>query len=64
MSLTVNLEPVYGIILARLIFGQAEKLTDGFYLGTAVILVCVAAHPIVEARLRRRSAVAEVVIPR
>ena len=53
MSLTVNLEPVYGILLARLIFGQSEKLTTGFYVGTAVILVCVAAHPIVEARLRR-----------
>ncbi len=54
MSLTVNLEPVYGIILARLIFGESEKLTDGFYLGTLVILVCVAAHPVLEARLRRQ----------
>jgi drug/metabolite transporter (DMT)-like permease len=53
MSLTINLEPVYGIVLARLIFGESEKLTDGFYLGTAVILVCVAAHPVLEARLKR-----------
>jgi drug/metabolite transporter (DMT)-like permease len=53
MSLTVNLEPVYGIVLARLIFGESEKLTDGFYIGTLVILVCVAAHPVMEARLRR-----------
>lgn len=53
MSLTVNLEPVYGIVLARLIFGVSEKLTPGFYLGTLVILVCVAAHPVMEARERR-----------
>ncbi|MBC7447017.1 MAG: DMT family transporter [Hymenobacteraceae bacterium] len=64
MSLTVNLEPVYGIILARLIFGESEKLTDGFYIGTAVIIVCVAAHPVLETRLRRRVAAAEAVIPR
>ena len=39
MSLTVNLEPVYGIVLARLIFGESERLTDGFYIGTLVILM-------------------------
>ena len=64
MSLTVNLEPVYGIILARLIFGESEKLTDGFYIGTAVIIGCVAAHPLIESRLRRRLSPAEAVVPR
>ncbi len=57
MSLTVNLEPVYGIILARLIFGDAEKLTDGFYVGTLVIILCVAAHPVLEANIRRKALV-------
>jgi drug/metabolite transporter (DMT)-like permease len=60
MSLTVNLEPVYGIILARLIFGESERLTDGFYIGTGVIILCVAAHPIAEAWLRRRAVVTEI----
>ncbi|HKL02355.1 MAG TPA: DMT family transporter, partial [Cryomorphaceae bacterium] len=38
VSLTINLEPVYGIILAFFIFGQSEKMTIGFYGGTVLIL--------------------------
>lgn len=53
MSLTVNLEPVYGIILARLIFGVAEKLTSGFYAGAGLILICVALHPLLESKQRK-----------
>ena len=36
--LTVNLEPVYGIILAFLIFGNTEKMNTNFYIGTCIIL--------------------------
>ncbi|HAS46851.1 MAG TPA: EamA family transporter [Microscillaceae bacterium] len=45
INLTVNLEPVYGILLAFLIFGDAEKMTIGFYLGTLIILLAVLAYP-------------------
>lgn len=38
VSLTINLEPVYGIILAFFIFGSSEKMTWGFYAGTVLIL--------------------------
>jgi drug/metabolite transporter (DMT)-like permease len=38
VALTINLEPVYGIILAWFIFGADEQMTPGFYLGTIVIL--------------------------
>ena len=38
VSLTINLEPVYGIILAFFIFGSSEKMTWGFYVGTVLIL--------------------------
>lgn len=43
--LTVNLEPVYGILLAVLIFNNRERMTGGFYLGTLVILIAVLAYP-------------------
>ncbi len=43
--LTVNLEPVYGILLAVLIFNDRERMTGGFYLGTLVILIAVLAYP-------------------
>jgi drug/metabolite transporter (DMT)-like permease len=38
VSLTINLEPVYGIILAFFIFGSSEEMTFGFYVGTVLIL--------------------------
>ncbi len=46
--LTVNLEPVYGILLAVLIFGDAERMTPGFYVGTLVILLAVLAYPMLQ----------------
>ncbi len=38
VSLTINLEPVYGIILAFFIFGSEEKMSWGFYVGSILIL--------------------------
>src|SRR5690554_2791964 len=55
VSLTINLEPVYGIVLAFLIFGSSEKMTWGFYVGTVLILLALylnALHR--KGRLRRR----------
>jgi drug/metabolite transporter (DMT)-like permease len=43
--LTVNLEPVYGILLAVLVFGSRERMTAGFYAGTLVILAAVLSYP-------------------
>lgn len=48
INLTVNLEPVYGIILAFLLFGESERMNIGFYLGTAVILVAVLSYPFLD----------------
>lgn len=36
--LSINLEPVYGILLALLIFGDDERMNPWFYLGAAIIL--------------------------
>ena len=41
VMLTINLEPVYGIILAVLIFGEKEKMSPQFYIGASVILITV-----------------------
>jgi drug/metabolite transporter (DMT)-like permease len=40
-NLTLNLEPVYGIILAFVVYKENEHLSDGFYLGFALILAAV-----------------------
>ncbi|MBC8155678.1 MAG: DMT family transporter [Bacteroidetes bacterium] len=49
-NLTVNLEPVYGIGLAYLVFGDSERMTPGFYVGTLVILVAVLVYPLLNRR--------------
>jgi drug/metabolite transporter (DMT)-like permease len=42
--LTVNLEPIYGIILAYFIFGEEERMTLGFYIGSLVVLATIFAN--------------------
>ncbi|MFD2033205.1 DMT family transporter [Belliella marina] len=56
INLTVNLEPVYGIVLAVLIFGEKEQMTPGFYLGTLIILISVLLYPVFNFFNRRRQA--------
>jgi drug/metabolite transporter (DMT)-like permease len=41
VMLSINLEPVYGIILAVLIFDEKEKMSTGFYVGAVIILVII-----------------------
>lgn len=41
VMLTVNLEPVYGIILAVLIFKNSENMSPMFYVGSAIIIITV-----------------------
>lgn len=53
MNLSVNLEPVYSIILAILIFNENEMLHTGFYAGTAIILLSVFAHSFLSYRKSR-----------
>ena len=53
IQLTLNLEPLYGIIMAVLIFGQQEQMTLNFYIGTLVILSAVISYPLVKKRYDR-----------
>ncbi len=50
-NLTINLEPVYGIILAWLILNDSEELTPGFYLGGLIIIASVFSYPFLRKRL-------------
>lgn len=44
LNLSVNLEPIYSIILAMLLFNEQDMLNPSFMLGTLVILGSVALH--------------------
>ncbi|TAH18480.1 MAG: DMT family transporter [Cytophagales bacterium] len=45
INLTVNLEPVYGILLAVVFFDEHNTMTNGFYFGTLIILLAVLVYP-------------------
>ena len=47
-NLTINLEPVYGVFLAVLLFREDKDLSPGFYMGVGVILVAVFGHPLLK----------------
>jgi len=57
INLTINLEPVYGILLAVAIFGEKEKMTPQFYLGTLIILVSVLIYPVLNYWNKKRNKV-------
>lgn len=38
VMLTINLEPIYGTILAVILFTEKEKMTPAFYIGAIIIL--------------------------
>ena len=54
-NLTVNLEPVYGIVLGIIIFQENQDLNFQFYLGTAIILGAIFSNIIIKRRLRLKN---------
>lgn len=50
MNLISNLEPVYGIIAAAIIFGENENLKPTFYLGAFTIILANFLHPWLQRR--------------
>lgn len=54
VMLTINLEPIYGIILALLIFDDTEEMTPLFYVGALIILTTVIANGIVKSKKKKQ----------
>ena len=50
VMLTINLEPVYGIILALFLFNDKEKMSFEFYIGALIILTTVILNGILKNR--------------
>jgi drug/metabolite transporter (DMT)-like permease len=50
VMLTINLEPIYGIILAVLVFKEKEKMSFEFYIGAFIILLTVILNSIIKSR--------------
>lgn len=45
INLTLNLEPVYGVVLAALVFREHHDMNPRFYVGMLIILLAVFSHP-------------------
>jgi drug/metabolite transporter (DMT)-like permease len=51
--MVINLEPVYGIVLALVFLNDRKELTTSFYIGASIILASVILHPIWQSRYAR-----------
>lgn len=52
VMLTINLEPIYGIILAVLWFKDKEQMSPEFYIGAVIILITVIINGIIKSRTK------------
>lgn len=52
LILTVNLEPIYGIILAFFIFGASEHMSSVFYLASLLMILSIIFNGIIKAKKR------------
>lgn len=55
VMLTINLEPIYGIILALIILGDTEHMSAQFYYGALIILATVIINGVIKTRKRTKS---------
>ncbi|MCF1191891.1 DMT family transporter [Mangrovimonas sp. AS39] len=59
--LTYNLEPIYGIILALIIFSEADKLSPNFFVGATLVFAVVMVNGILKNLKKRKKKIS---IPR
>lgn len=53
LILTVNLEPVYGIILAFFIFGESEHMSPVFYVASLVMILAIVANALIKTKKQK-----------
>lgn len=54
LILTVNLEPVYGIILAFFIFGESEHMGSVFYVASLVMILAIVVNGLIKAKKQKQ----------
>jgi len=52
-NLALNLEPIYGIAAAWLLFGEHKELASSFYIGGAIIIGTVLLYPFLRRRFKK-----------
>lgn len=54
VALITNLEPVYGILMSFVFFGDMNKMTIGFWIGALIILSTIFLFPVAQKQIIRR----------
>jgi drug/metabolite transporter (DMT)-like permease len=54
VALITNLEPVYGIIMSFVFFGDMNKMTTGFWVGAVIILSTIFLFPVAQKQIIKR----------
>ncbi len=52
-NLTINMEPVYGIILAAVLLQENKELAPDFYIGVVIIMAAVFGYPFLKSRFEQ-----------
>ena len=55
VSISINMEPIYSILLALMIFGESEKMTSGFYIGAVLILSTIFGNALLKKILKNKN---------
>ena len=53
MNISVNLEPIYAMILAIIIFREKEIMSIGFYIGALIIIISIFLNTIFKKHLNK-----------
>lgn len=54
VALITNLEPVYGILMSFIFFGDMNKMTAGFWVGAIIILSTIFLYPVAQKQIVKR----------
>lgn len=54
VALITNLEPVYGIIMSFVFFGDMNKMTPGFWVGAIIVLSTIFLYPVAQKQIVKR----------
>ncbi len=55
VALSINLEPIYAIILALILFPNSEKMSPLFYVGASIIIGSIAVNAVLKKRRRQKA---------
>lgn len=63
VTMSINLEPIYSIILATLLWPMSEKMPPTFYAGALVILAIIAVNGVIKKKVKAESTSLTPVLP-